>query len=493
MAIFTPRVRPSTSAVAAAPPKPAISAPREPEKAISPAKSSTRATPVQRVTGLGSSAVQTAIGRPIASSIETVFGFSPTPRNLQPAPVVAASTASSCEAARTTRLMSATAAIPTRTPRRMRVAATRGSGEPSARAPAATKSTATVKMRPIVRRGSTDHSADSTPTATSTAARTQPSGTERSLVPRAANWQERDRRKREQRDPAPRSADPRETVHRARAEGEEDDGDGEQERDRSFDGQAPDHVHDGPGYVSAVAYPERIVPDETPPGPLAIHEKRYLFALTYCAGKRVLDGACGVGYGTALLADRAAEVVGVDIDADSIAYARSRYARPNIEFRVDDLTAPELDDRSFDVVCSFETIEHVPDREAYLAHVVRVLRDDGLFVVSTPRADETTGSPDNPYHFVEYSRRDFQALLSRRFGKVELFGQRRLQTKRHRALQRLDVLGLRRRAGFLRSLGRVRDGNRADARRVAGGHRHRPPRRRSADVIVAVCRMPIRE
>jgi O-antigen biosynthesis protein len=204
-----------------------------------------------------------------------------------------------------------------------------------------------------------------------------------------------------------------------------------------------------------MAYPERIVPDETSPGPLAIHEKRYRFALPYSAGKRVLDAACGVGYGSALLADAAAEVVGIDLSEDAVAYARSRYAKPNVEFRVDDLQAPALDDRSFDVVCSFETLEHLPDRDAFLGHVARVLRDDGVLVLSTPRADETTESPANPHHFVEYSRRDFEALLARYFDRSEVFGQRRAQTRRHRALQRLDVLGLRKRLDFLRPASRL--------------------------------------
>lgn len=204
-----------------------------------------------------------------------------------------------------------------------------------------------------------------------------------------------------------------------------------------------------------MAYPERIVPDETSPGPLAIHEKRYRFALAYCADKRVLDGACGVGYGSALLAERAARVVGIDLSEEAIAYARTRYARPNVEFIVDNLQSPSLDDRSFDVVCSFETLEHLPDRDAFLHHVARVLRDEGVFVLSTPRVNETTDSPDNPHHFVEYSRRDFEALLRRYFVDVELFGQRRAQTRRHRAFQRLDVLGLRKRLDFLRPASRL--------------------------------------
>jgi SAM-dependent methyltransferase len=169
----------------------------------------------------------------------------------------------------------------------------------------------------------------------------------------------------------------------------------------------------------------------------------------------VLDAACGVGYGSALLAEEAGSVVGIDLSEDAIAYARARYAMPNVEFRVDDLQSPALDERSFDVVCSFETLEHLPDRDAFLHHVARVLRDDGVVVLSTPRADETTESPDNPHHFVEYSRRDFEALLDRYFDTAELYGQRRAQTRRHLALQRLDVLGLRKRLDFLRPASRL--------------------------------------
>lgn len=207
-----------------------------------------------------------------------------------------------------------------------------------------------------------------------------------------------------------------------------------------------------------MAHVERIVPDETPAGPVAIHEKRYAFALPYCRGKRVLDAACGVGYGSAILAEQAREVVGLDLSEEAIVYARTRYARPNVEFRVGDLVAPDLDDEDFDVVCSFETIEHLPDRETYLGHVARVLRHDGVYLVSTPRADETTTRPTNPYHYVEYGRPDFERLLRGYFAEVELYGQRRPQTRRHRVLQRLDILGLRRRLPFLRPLGRVATG-----------------------------------
>jgi SAM-dependent methyltransferase len=204
-----------------------------------------------------------------------------------------------------------------------------------------------------------------------------------------------------------------------------------------------------------LTYPERIVPDETSPGILALHLKRYEFARPWCRDRAVLDAGCGVGYGAAHLAEVAASVVGVDRDEDAIAYARERYARPNLELRVGDLLDLAVADGSFDVVCSFETIEHLDDVDAFLAEVVRVLRPDGVFLVSTPRVDETTAAPENPFHRVELSPGDFEALLRRSFREVELYGQRRLQTARHRLMQRVDVLGLRRRLPGARRLSRV--------------------------------------
>lgn len=194
-----------------------------------------------------------------------------------------------------------------------------------------------------------------------------------------------------------------------------------------------------------MSYPERIVPDGTEPGIVASHVKRYAFAEPWCRGKHVLDVACGVGYGTELLGRSAERVVGVDIDDETVFYARSRYAAANVEYVVADAAALPFADATFDVVCSFETIEHVADRDAYLTEVTRVLRAGGTYVVSTPRARRTTLQPNNPFHRVELSRQDFEALLRRFFGVVDVFGQHRVQTRRHRLLQRADVLGLRRR------------------------------------------------
>jgi len=199
-----------------------------------------------------------------------------------------------------------------------------------------------------------------------------------------------------------------------------------------------------------MSYPERIVPGESAPGIDAIHLKRYDFAAPYAAGRRVLDAGCGVGYGSARLAEVAASVVGVDVSAEAIAYAREHYAGPGTTFEVMDLGGLRIEDASYDTVCCFEAIEHVDDAERSVAELARVLVDEGVLVISTPQVDRTTRSPANPYHRIEFARDDFEQLLQRHFESVELYGQRRLQSRLHRMAQRADVLGLRRRFALLR-------------------------------------------
>ena len=162
-----------------------------------------------------------------------------------------------------------------------------------------------------------------------------------------------------------------------------------------------------------MAYPERIIPDETEPGVVALHLKRYEFALPYSAGRDVLDAGCGVGYGSALLAERARNVVGVDRSEDAIGYARTRYTRPNLVFRIGDLLSLDFEDASFDVVTSFEVLEHLRDHERFLAEIVRMLRPAGTLVLSTPHVTHTTDRPENPFHERELCRADFTALLAR--------------------------------------------------------------------------------
>jgi SAM-dependent methyltransferase len=194
-----------------------------------------------------------------------------------------------------------------------------------------------------------------------------------------------------------------------------------------------------------VRYSERIVPSQTSPGILALHLKRYEFALGWCDGAEVLDAGCGAGYGAAFLAAGALSVVGVDRSSEALAYARANYATPNVSFVLGDVLSLPFADASFDVVCAFETIEHLDDQRAFVREAARVLRPRGTLLASTPRVAATTSAPANPFHRRELSGHDFERLLSESFERVDLYGQRRRQTARHRAVQRLDVAGLRKR------------------------------------------------
>jgi SAM-dependent methyltransferase len=141
------------------------------------------------------------------------------------------------------------------------------------------------------------------------------------------------------------------------------------------------------------------------------------------AGKRVLDIACGEGYGTAaLLRAGAASVIGVDVSAETCAHAARRYG---IEARVGDAQKIPLPDASVDVVVSFETIEHVPRPDLFLDECARVLAPGGRLIVSTPnRETYHEYAPDNPFHVREMSEAEFRAALGTRFGEIRMFTQR---------------------------------------------------------------------
>jgi SAM-dependent methyltransferase len=237
-----------------------------------------------------------------------------------------------------------------------------------------------------------------------------------------------------------------------------------------------------------LSHPERIVPDETEPGIVALHLKRYEFARPYCVARRVLDAGCGVGYGSAFLGEFATSVVGVDVSEEAIDYARARYGGGNVEFAVGDLERLERRDGEFDAVVAFEVIEHLRHPELFVAEARRLLKPDGVLVVSTPRADRGDERPENPFHEREFAPDEFERLLRESFGHVEVYGQRRLQTGRHRALQRLDVLGLRRRLPFVRRASRRVTGTAAMDAVASEGVVISPDGVDDATELVAVCR-----
>jgi len=156
------------------------------------------------------------------------------------------------------------------------------------------------------------------------------------------------------------------------------------------------------------------------------HWHRYAWASTLVEGRRVLDAACGEGYGSHLLSASAKRVFGVDLSAEAIEHARARYGSEKLEFRQGDVTRLDLDDDSMDVVVSFETLEHLDAQDAMLTEFRRVLRPDGFLLISSP--DKKTYSDEtgyrNPYHAKELYRHQFEALLGRHFPAFRLFGQK---------------------------------------------------------------------
>lgn len=167
---------------------------------------------------------------------------------------------------------------------------------------------------------------------------------------------------------------------------------------------------------------ERIVPETETYETYQEHYARYNFASNFCEDKIVLDVACGVGYGSYHLTKNSAKsVIGVDISKDAITYAKAHYADQKIEFMEGDAADLPFPDNFFDVIVSFETIEHIREYKKYLSECKRVLKEGGVFICSSPnKRNENTL---NPHHIREFYLDEFYEMMNDNFRDVELFGQ----------------------------------------------------------------------
>ena len=157
------------------------------------------------------------------------------------------------------------------------------------------------------------------------------------------------------------------------------------------------------------------------------HLHRYAYATQFAANKKVLDLACGEGYGSRLLARSAESVVGIDIDEDAIRHASNKYMKSNLKFKKGSITDIPIEGRDiFDVIVCFEALEHIEDHEKLLQEAKRLLTPDGLFVVSTPNKWAYSDEPkyENPFHVHELYLDEFTELLKKYFKQVKILGQR---------------------------------------------------------------------
>ena len=175
---------------------------------------------------------------------------------------------------------------------------------------------------------------------------------------------------------------------------------------------------------------ERVIPDLMQPtnGMLLEHLARYYFALPYVHG-RVLDIACGVGYGTFMVAKSCnktiSEIIGVDLDPETINYAKKRYNQHKTSYFVENVVDPSLPERLglFETIVSFETIEHLPDENVFIENLYKMLKPGGKLIISTPFG-QGKGLPTNePFHFHQFTKEEFISAFNI-FSQVDIFFQR---------------------------------------------------------------------
>jgi SAM-dependent methyltransferase len=177
---------------------------------------------------------------------------------------------------------------------------------------------------------------------------------------------------------------------------------------------------------------ERVIPGQVNDDLWSEHLARYAFARKFADGKRVLDAGCGTGYGSAELAQSAAQVTGLDISADAIEYASASYPIPDLRFLESSCTAMPLPAGSFDLVVAFEVIEHLADYRAFLNECARVLAREGLLIVSSPNkryyAETRAASGPNPFHEHEFEAGELVRELQSVFPNVRLLLQNRVES-----------------------------------------------------------------
>jgi SAM-dependent methyltransferase len=156
------------------------------------------------------------------------------------------------------------------------------------------------------------------------------------------------------------------------------------------------------------------------------HLHRYAFVMKFVKDKHVLDLASGEGYGSNLIAREACNVIGVDISQEALAHARQKYQKDNLKFLHGSASNVPVDSNSIDIVVSFETIEHHNEHEEMLLEIKRVLKPDGILIMSSPDKLNYTDLPkhQNPFHIKELYLEEFRELIKNHFNNSRILFQK---------------------------------------------------------------------
>ena len=155
------------------------------------------------------------------------------------------------------------------------------------------------------------------------------------------------------------------------------------------------------------------------------HVATYNFVIPYVKGKNILEFGCGSGYGSHILADHCQHITAVDISSESILYAQDNYKSENLVFKqISNIENHplEFDDDSFDVIISFQVIEHLSNDKAYINQLYRVLKENGKIIIVTPNKTYRLYSfqkPWNMYHIKEYNMKELSNTISNKFKIID--------------------------------------------------------------------------
>ena len=188
---------------------------------------------------------------------------------------------------------------------------------------------------------------------------------------------------------------------------------------------------------------------------------RHIFAYEFAKDQisknsSVLEMGCGEGYGTSLLSAQVTEITGLDVDENAVNHAQNKYGSSNCKFTWYDGRKIPFQDNSFDAVISFQVIEHVQDDKNFVAEIYRVLKNKGIFIVTTPNSTlrlKPGQKPWNKFHLREYSPDHLKDLLKSQFPDATVWGIRASEEVQQIELERVknslkiasyDPLNLRR-------------------------------------------------